>query len=348
MRSLSLVAKRALALRTHRIYTLPILVLMPYSGCSCRCVMCDIWKSTAVDVLPVEAIRAQGSALRRLGIEWAVLSGGEALLHPRFDDCCRVLRESGVRRISLLSAGLLLEQHTREVASLCDEVIVSLDGGRATHDSIRGIVGAYERLDAGIRAVRALDPSLRITGRCVVQRRNYRALPDVIAATRALGLDRISFLAADVSATTFDRTTWDHNRAAEVALSLDEVREFERVLDTTLAQHADALASGLVAESPETLRRMAQYYAALQHAAPFPAVRCNAPWVSTVIEADGSVRPCFFQPPLGNVLERPLDEILNAPPAIEFRRSLDIPHNPICCRCVCSLYLRPLASLAQA
>ena len=29
---------------THRICTLPILVLMPHAGCNCRCGSCDLWK----------------------------------------------------------------------------------------------------------------------------------------------------------------------------------------------------------------------------------------------------------------------------------------------------------------
>ena len=36
--------QRYRTLRTHRITSLPILILMPHSACNCRCVMCDIWK----------------------------------------------------------------------------------------------------------------------------------------------------------------------------------------------------------------------------------------------------------------------------------------------------------------
>ena len=33
---------------THRIHSLPQLILMPHSRCNCRCVMCDIWQANAV------------------------------------------------------------------------------------------------------------------------------------------------------------------------------------------------------------------------------------------------------------------------------------------------------------
>jgi radical SAM protein with 4Fe4S-binding SPASM domain len=78
---------------------------------------------------------------------------------------------------------------------------------------------------------------------------------------------------------------------------------------------------------------------------PYPYKKCNAPWVSTVVEADGTVRPCFFHPPMGNIREQSLPDILNGAAAIEFRKTLDIDLNPTCMRCVCYLHLPPRAAL---
>jgi Fe-coproporphyrin III synthase len=66
--------------------------------------------------------------------------------------------------------------------------------------------------------------------------------------------------------------------------------------------------------------------------------------VSAVVEVSGDVRPCFFHPPIGNTAEGTLAEILNSPRAIAFRERLSIADDPICRRCVCSLYV----SAAQA
>ena len=92
---------------------------------------------------------------------------------------------------------------------------------------------------------------------------------------------------------------------------------------------------------PVKLRRIAQYFAALNGDGAFPRTICNAPWVSTVVEADGTVRPCFFHRALGNLREQPLETILNSPEAIAFRRGLDVRGDPICRRCVCTLKLGP-------
>jgi len=50
------------------------------------------------------------------------------------------------------------------------------------------------------------------------------------------------------------------------------------------------------------------------------------------------VRPFFFQPAIGNLADGTLAEVLNSPAAVSFREHLDIASNPICQRCVCSLY----------
>ena len=59
--------------------------------------------------------------------------------------------------------------------------------------------------------------------------------------------------------------------------------------------------------------------------------------VKVGVDADGTVRPCFFHAALGNVHENTLEQILNAPNAVEFRRTLDVKENPICKTCVCTL-----------
>ncbi len=99
--------------------------------------------------------------------------------------------------------------------------------------------------------------------------------------------------------------------------------------------------SSFIAESPAKLARIGDYYGAFYGLNPFPYKKCNAPWVSAVVEADGTVRPCFFHAPLGNIHEKSLDSILNSEQAIGFRKSLDIDTDATCVKCVCYLNLAP-------
>ncbi|HZX72824.1 MAG TPA: SPASM domain-containing protein, partial [Cyclobacteriaceae bacterium] len=70
-----------------------------------------------------------------------------------------------------------------------------------------------------------------------------------------------------------------------------------------------------------------------------PEKKCNAPWVSAVIESDGSLLPCFFHKPYGNINEHSFEELINSKKAIDFRKRLNVDKDPICQRCVCSLHI---------
>ncbi len=338
--------KRQLSVRTHRLHAMPIVVLMPHSRCNCRCVMCDIWQGNRDRrELGEEDLAPHLETFRRLRVRWVVLSGGEALMHSNLWKLCAMLSDLGIK-ITLLSTGLLLARHAREVTRWCAEVIVSLDGSRPVHDAIRRVPRAYDQLAAGVAALRELASGFPVTGRCVLHRLNFRDLSNIVDAARELALDSLSFLAADVSSEAFNRPGgWDGERVGEVALDAGESAEFERLVERLIDQRGADLESGFIVESPDKLRRLPRYYRALCGDGEFPRTVCNAPWVSTVIEADGAVRPCFFHPQLGNLHQQPLAEILNSPDAVHFRSQLDMARDPICRRCVCTLSLGPRESL---
>lgn len=347
LRSLSFspveVLRRAWTLKTHRIRALPVVILMPHSRCNCRCVMCDIWKSNHEgNELRREDLEPHLKALVRLRARRVILSGGEALMHSNLWTLCELLRRKAKLRITLLSSGLLLERHAVDIGRWCDHVVVSLDGSPRVHDAIRNVPRAYERLAAGVESLKRQAPGLRVTGRSVLQRRNYFDLHNIVASARALGLDQISFLAADTTSQAFNRPQpWDETRACEVALDASQAAELRDLVERLVVDCAADFAAGFIAESPQRLRRLAEDLAVATEGGVGAPRRCNAPWVSTVVEADGTVRPCFFQPAVGNLLEGPLEEILNSQRALEFRRRLDVGSDPICRRCVCSLELAP-------
>ena len=68
--------------------------------------------------------------------------------------------------------------------------------------------------------------------------------------------------------------------------------------------------------------------------------------MSAVVEADGTVRPCFFHASVGNIREESFEKIINGKKAIDFRKELDMENNGICAKCVCYLNLSPLTKLS--
>jgi MoaA/NifB/PqqE/SkfB family radical SAM enzyme len=316
----------------HAIETLPVLLIEAHSRCNCRCVMCDIWKTGEHREFTAEQLASQMDAIERLQVRWVVFTGGEPLMHSNLFALTHLLRDRGIR-VTILSTGLLFDRFARQIAQHTDSAIVSLDGPPEIHDRIRRVPGAFERIAEGVRAIHAVSPRFEIAGRCTVQKTNHAALIDTACAARSMGLASVSFLPADLTSTAFNRAEpWDQIRQSEVALGAAEID----VLERQIKQLAD---DPFVIDSPRHLDRIVRHFRAQLGIQPFEAPRCNAPWVSAVMGIDGSVRPCFFHPPVGSVASQALDHALNATQAQEFRASLDIASNPTCQRCVCSLHL---------
>ena len=334
--------QRYRTLQTDKITALPIVILMPHSACNCRCVMCDIWKGNHnLKQLKEADIAGLMGTLRKLGTRQVLLSGGEALLNPNFFRLCALLKEAEIR-ITLLSTGLSLARHVDNLIAFVDDIIVSLDGDQALHDSIRNIPGAFNKLKEGVALLHAKKPDLRITCRTVIHRLNFRHWPAIIRAALDMGLQQISFLPADVTSEAFNRTDpWDEPRQHEILPSRGELPELQEMIETVTAEFKPLFDSRFIAESPGKLKKIGEYYTASHGLNPYPYKKCNAPWVSTVVEADGTVRPCFFLPPMGNIREQSLEEILNSPASIAFRKELDMDTNESCIRCVCYLNLQP-------
>lgn len=338
--------QRYRSLVTHRIHALPVVILMPHSACNCRCIMCDIWKDNRnLRQLSETDVKGLMGSLIKLGTRQVVMSGGEALLNPRFFTLCRILKQSRIR-ISLLSTGLLLKKHAASIAAQIDELIVSIDGDEELHDQVRQTKGAFARLKEGIVEIRKHKPGYPVYARTVIHKINFQNWPSIIDAAKRAGIDRISFLPADVSSQAFNREIpWTAGRQMELLLSPGQLVQLRKILDDIYSNYKDDFNSGFIAESPRKLEKIFQYYQASLGLAPYPSKKCNAPWVSAVIEADGTLRPCFFHGALGNIRNEPLEKILNSSEAMHFRKSLDMDQDPVCKKCVCYLKLNPGASV---
>ena len=334
--------KRYRSLQTHKLSALPIVILMPHSACNCRCVMCDIWKgNNNLQQLTAADIQALMATLKSLGTKQVLMSGGEVLLNPNFFRFCEILKAEKIK-ITLLSTGLTLKKNAELLVKWVDDIIVSLDGDETTHDRIRNIPGAFSKMAEGIRTIKELKPDFKITCRTVIHRLNYAVWPQIIQSAKNLGLGQVSFLPADVSSHAFNRQqAWDEPRQHEILLSEEDLDALQIMIKNLLIAFKSEFANRFIAESPEKIRNIYYYYAAYYNRNDFPFKKCNAPWVSTVIEPDGKVRPCFFHEAYGNIKTASLNDIVNSKTAIDFRKNLDIAKNETCVKCVCYLNLSP-------
>ncbi len=315
---------------------MPILLLHVHSRCNCRCAMCDIWKREENQELDLAVLQRQRESLLALGVEQVVFTGGEALMHRRLPQLTHFFREIGAK-LTLLTSGLLLERHAVLVTAEFHEVIVSLDGPPEVHDQIRGVKGAFALLSRGVHALKQ-HGALPVKARCTVQHANFAHLAATVDAAIDAGLDGISFLAADLSSTAFNRElVWPIERRNSIQVDATELETLKRQFDL-VAEARERLAPGfLIAENRKKLQRIADHFAAEAGLIPHRAPVCNAPWVSAVWEVDGTVKPCFFHQSIGNLAHGTLEDILHGSSAFEFRSQLKVDENEICKRCVCSL-----------
>jgi MoaA/NifB/PqqE/SkfB family radical SAM enzyme len=300
--------------------------------------MCDIWKANHnKQEISIEELGRHISSFKKLKVEEVALSGGEALMHSNFWRFCDLLREQGIR-ITLLSTGLLLEKNTENIVRCLDDVIVSLDGSRDVHNLIRNIPMAFEKLESGVKAIKKLNSDFSIKARCVLQKLNYRDLPNILTSAKAMNLEQISFLTADVSTAAFNRhEPLAKEKTADIVLTELECAEFKSILSLSFKTFEKEYQKKFIAESPAKMLTLWQYYAAIIGIEKFPQRKCNAPWVSAVVESDGEVRPCFFHEPYGNMFGNEFLEVVNSEKAVQFRKNLDMTTNPICQKCVCWL-----------
>ncbi len=128
----------------------------------------------------------------------AVITGGEPLVYPGFDEFCSLLSETdrkGMKLILRTSFGFPIPTaRLRMIFDLFDEVMVSVDGDRVTHDLRRGS-GQYDRTLANLEAAVLLGASAKLGIAAVLSRREAEgpAGESIRDLADRLGIRKVSF-----------------------------------------------------------------------------------------------------------------------------------------------------------
>jgi MoaA/NifB/PqqE/SkfB family radical SAM enzyme len=304
-------------------------VLAVSDRCDQRCVHCQIWMgpSPRRPVLGLEERLAVVDQALADGAREALLTGGEPLISPDLWPVAERLAR-GHARLMLATNGMQLELHSERVARLFHEVYVSLDGASAvSHDALRG-APAFERVRRGVAALRSRASGPLVIARSTLHAGNLETFEEIVAAARDAGFHHVSFLPLDASSAAFGG-----DAAARHALvpSAAQVAGFEATIDRLAG--ARALADGFVLEPADKLRRIARHLRASGGGAAFERPECDAPWWSSVVEADGAVRPCFFHAAVGHARDG-LISVRRSPAYGAALAAIREP-NPTCAACVC-------------
>ncbi|MBN1484476.1 MAG: radical SAM protein [Chloroflexia bacterium] len=143
------------------------LIFFVTDRCNARCGHCffryAIDASDGQDALSMDEI-GQISRSLQAPLHSLVLTGGEPFLRADLAEICQLFFEQNqAEMIVLPTNGLLTERIRSQVQKICTRidsriyVQVSLDGLGATHDTIRGVQGAFQRVLDTVQALQKLQ-----------------------------------------------------------------------------------------------------------------------------------------------------------------------------------------------
>ncbi|MFZ0804088.1 MAG: radical SAM protein [Terriglobales bacterium] len=231
-------------------------------GCNLRCIHC---RASATELsspsdLSTQAAKDIIDQIAAVSAPILVLSGGEPLFRSDIFELARYGTDKGLR-VALATNGTMV---TKQVARLIVEsgvrrVAISLDGADAlTHDSFRGIPGAFDAAIAGFRNLKNLGMSVQIN--TTIARHNAHQLPQVLELAKSLGADALhTFLlvpvgcGVDIAAEQmvppeeYERMlNWFYDRSLEGGIELKATcapHYFRVVRQRRVAEHRSAVAA---------------------------------------------------------------------------------------------------------
>ena len=162
-------------------------------GCNLRCVHCRATATELASPNDLSTPRALDiiSQIADFCSPILVLSGGEPLYRPDIFQLARFATEKGIRAALATNGTLVTKEVARKIVdSGVRRVSISLDGADAhTHDTFRGIPGAFEAAIYGLRNLKELGMSVQIN--TTIARHNAKQLPAVLSLSRELGADAL-------------------------------------------------------------------------------------------------------------------------------------------------------------
>jgi len=152
------------------------------SGCNLRCIHCRASAQPGRSPFELETTAAFRVVddLAAFARPVLILTGGEPLYRPDFFDIARHAREAGLPVAVATNGTLVDDDVARRLADLrVHRVSVSIDGASAaTHDSFRGLPGAFEAAMDGIAALKRAGVPVQIN--TTIARHNVEELPDIV------------------------------------------------------------------------------------------------------------------------------------------------------------------------
>jgi len=292
--------------------------------CNLKCRHCysDSVEAAPDELSTAEALRLMDD-LSAWGIRLLVIDGGEPLCRPDLLDIVRYASAKGLRT-TIGSNGTLIDEPMAKkmLEAGVRAVAISIDAADArTHDSFRGMAGAFEQTMRGVEACKSVGLPFQLN--MVIRKETLAQLEDML---------RLAVKSGANAAELFDLVAAGRAKRESGAqlLSLDERRKAMEWLAQAQEDCPIVIRVPACPMYPILLQQKQiqpkHFPAAMLQRIPYYGRGCAAgmPMGYVMVKCNGEVNPCMLlQINLGNVREQSIIAIWDDAPALAELRQRD-------------------------
>ncbi|MDD5146035.1 MAG: radical SAM protein [Candidatus Pacebacteria bacterium] len=179
---------------SRRVLT-PLISFIITNRCNFNCPHCSRSLSNFDKDLSVSTFEMVLREGKKMNFSTVSLTGGEAILHPRFKEFLKLLKKYDYR-FNFVSNGWLYEDYWNDVKDYKDNlaaIFLSLDGATAEiHDAVRNRIGSFDRVIEAIKFYR--DKKIPVGINFCITGDNYHQIEKVADLCLELGVWSIKYL----------------------------------------------------------------------------------------------------------------------------------------------------------
>lgn len=319
------------ALRTRFAPKIEHLILYPSGICNLKCPHCFASEYNKNNELSLQEIRKIAEVIPNP--IWLDIGGGEPFLREDLPEICNLFN---AERITIPTNGWLTGKILKAVKRLVVQgpekinIIISLDGFRKTHDSIRG-EGSFDRAIMTFEALKKIK-GVRVAFSTVLSNRNENEIIDFIKETKKYEPDFHGIILlrgmprdSNLSLPSFEKLCQIEKEFYYLFRLMKFGGGLRAVVERNFVSYRRHIALRVLKEKKQILP-------------------CLAGQSHLVIFPNGDVHPCELLPPVGNIRTSSLSEILKSE---ILKRSIIKIHSGACyctheCNMLDNILLNPL------